>query len=1000
MKKLVLYLFSVMLSSICLSQENFPENGVRSNYKELHAFVNGTIHLDSEKQIKRSILLIRDGKIIDVGPNVQIPAYATIYNLEGAHIYPSFIDVYSSYGMPKVSKESWSPKPQINSKTPGAFSWNQALKPEYNAGVKFVPNKTASDYRHEGFGLVSSFLNDGIVRGTSVLVKLGDGSPQEELEKTKSFAHYSFDKGSSRQNYPSSYMGSIALLRQSIYDAIWANHNGDQNNLSLLALHNNLSLNAVIEIDNHHAINNVQDIEDEFKMNFIIKGNGDEYQSLASIENTNRTFILPLNFPKPYDVSDPYESLNLSLKKMKHWELAPANASLLKSRGLNIVFTIHDLKNKSDFLGNLRKTVDYGLSKKDALYALTEGPAKLLGLSNLYGRIMKGMVANFIICSGNLFDSETKIKENWVSGKQYIINPLEDYDYRGGYILKIDGEIQTLKISGNKDKLKGQIIGVDTIDVKININQHLMQLVYADSNGEKVRLSGHGKDPIEGQGQLGNGDWVSFNIKRKEAYNETLVEEDNKVIDADLFWALNDIGEQWFPNCAYGWTEKPEQKALIFSNATVWTNEQEGVIKNASVAIFEGAIIAVGNDAVEAIKNKYNFEEIDLTGKHLTSGIIDEHSHIALRSVNESSQASAAEVRIADAIRPDDINIYRQLAGGVTCSQLLHGSANPIGGQSALIKMRWGSSAKDMLFKEAKPFIKFALGENVKQSNWGDYSRYRFPQTRMGVEQVYYDSFIRARDYEKKWQQWNRLSSSDKKNSKMPHKDLDLECILEILNDQREITCHSYQQSEINMLMQVADSMNITLNTFTHILEGYKVAEKMKTHGAGGSTFSDWWAYKYEVNDAIPHNGSLLNDMGIVTAFNSDDAEMARRLNQEAAKAVKYGGTSEEDAWKFVTLNPAKLLHIDHKVGSLKKGKDADLVIWSGHPLSIYTKAEQTYVDGRCYYSLENDLKLRKQNNDERNRIIQKMLAEKNKGKATQKVKKDRSYHFHCDTNE
>jgi imidazolonepropionase-like amidohydrolase len=174
----------------------------------------------------------------------------------------------------------------------------------------------------------------------------------------------------------------------------------------------------------------------------------------------------------------------------------------------------------------------------------------------------------------------------------------------------------------------------------------------------------------------------------------------------------------------------------------------------------------------------------------------------------------------------------------------------------------------------------------------------------------------------------------------------------------------------------------------------------MKTHGAGGSTFSDWWAYKYEVNDAIPHNGALLNDMGIVTAFNSDDAEMARRLNQEAAKAVKYGGTSEEDAWKFVTLNPAKLLHIDNKVGSLKKGKDADLVIWSGHPLSIYTKAEQTYVDGRCYYSLENDLKLRKQNNDERNRLIQKMLAEKNKGTATQKVKKDRNYHFHCDTNE
>ena len=220
--------------------------------------------------------------------------------------------------------------------------------------------------------------------------------------------------------------------------------------------------------------------------------------------------------------------------------------------------------------------------------------------------------------------------------------------------------------------------------------------------------------------------------------------------------------------------------------------------------------------------------------------------------------------------------------------------------------MRWGSNVEDLLYGGAKPFVKFALGENVKQSNWGDYSRVRFPQTRMGVEQVYYDAFIRAKEYDKEWGAWRKLSASQKKESKMPRKDLDLDCLLEILKDEREITCHSYRQSEINMLMQVADSMGFTLNTFTHILEGYKVAEKMKAHGVGASTFSDWWAYKYEVNDAIPHNGALLNDMGIVTAFNSDDAEMARRLNQEAAKAVKYGGASEEDAWKFITLNPCQ----------------------------------------------------------------------------------------------
>ena len=233
--------------------------------------------------------------------------------------------------------------------------------------------------------------------------------------------------------------------------------------------------------------------------------------------------------------------------------------------------------------------------------------------------------------------------------------------------------------------------------------------------------------------------------------------------------------------------------------------------------------------------------------------------------------------------------------------------------------------------------------------------------------------------------------------SAAPRRDLELETLAQILRSERFVTCHSYRQDEINMLMQVADSMGFTLNTFTHILEGYKIAEKMKAHGVGASTFSDWWAYKYEVNDAIPHNGALLNDMGIVTAFNSDDAEMARRLNQEAAKAVKYGGASEEDAWKFITLNPAKLLHIEDKTGSLKKGKDADLVLWTGRPMSVYSIVEQTYVDGRLYYSLSLDRENRLRNAKERNRLTQKMLSEKKAGKKTQKIKKERSFIFHCD---
>jgi len=386
---------------------------------------------------------------------------------------------------------------------------------------------------------------------------------------------------------------------------------------------------------------------------------------------------------------------------------------------------------------------------------------------------------------------------------------------------------------------------------------------------------------------------------------------------------------------------------------------------------------------------------IDAQGKHISPGIIDEHSHIALTGVNEGSQASSAEVQQSSVVYPEDINIYRQLSGGVTCSQLLHGSANPIGGQSALIKLKWGTTADEMLVKDAPKFIKFALGENVKQSNWGVGSG-RFPQTRMGVEQVYYDHFIRAREYGDGWKKYN---SSGKKNVGLrPRRDLELECLNEILTGERFITCHSYVQSEINMLMHVADSMKFRLNTFTHILEGYKVADKMKAHGSGASTFSDWWAYKFEVKDAIPYNAAIMYKQGLTVAINSDDPEMGRRLNQEAAKTMKYGGVPEEDALKMVTINPAKLLHIDKRTGSLAAGKDADLVIWSDNPLSIYARVEKTFVDGTCYYDAERDEQMRLWNEQERARIIQKMLSAKEEGEPVKQPVFKQEKHFHCDT--
>ena len=467
------------------------------------------------------------------------------------------------------------------------------------------------------------------------------------------------------------------------------------------------------------------------------------------------------------------------------------------------------------------------------------------------------------------------------------------------------------------------------------------------------------------------------------------------------------LGEITFPFTAYGSTEIATEENVLIQGATVWTCEEEGILEEADVLISKGQILAVGRRIqAEQYLGSEEYTIINGRGKHITPGIIDEHSHIIIeRGVNEGTQASSAEVWIGSSLNSEDVNMYRQLAGGVTCAQLLHGSANPIGGQSAIVKFRWGSLPNDLLYEHASPFIKFALGENVKQSNWGDMQTTRFPQTRMGVEQVFYDNFIRAREYGLALFNYRQALRSTRRRDILagngplePRRDLELEALLQILNEERFITCHSYRQDEINMLMHVADSMGFRMNTFTHILEGYKVADKMKEHGVGGSTFSDWWAYKYEVKDAIPYNAAVLYDMGIITAINSDDAEMGRRLNQEAAKAVKYGRVPQEEALKMVTLNPAKLLRIDHKTGSIKEGKDADIVIWDDNPLSMNAQVVATYVEGRCLFSLEKDLALREQIKSERARLTEKMMNSNKPGEDLRKPSEKMPFHYHCDT--
>jgi imidazolonepropionase-like amidohydrolase len=407
----------------------------------------------------------------------------------------------------------------------------------------------------------------------------------------------------------------------------------------------------------------------------------------------------------------------------------------------------------------------------------------------------------------------------------------------------------------------------------------------------------------------------------------------------------------WLPSTARVDGQGAQPRVIALRGGTVYTITK-GTIPNGTVLIRDGKIAAVGaNVTIPA-----DAQVVDVTGKHITPGIIDAHSHIANDSINEGGTTVSSMVGMQDVLDPTDINIYRDLAGGLTTANVLHGSANPIGGKNAVIKLRWGASkAEELLFEGAMPGIKFALGENPKDIRLGQATGpQRYPATRMGVEYVIRDAFTRAKAYQKAWKDYETAKASNP-DVLPPRRDLQMEPLVEILEGKRLVHAHCYRADEILMLIRLAEEMGFKIATFQHVLEGYKVAKEIAAHGAGASTFADWWGYKIEADDAIPHNAAIMVRKGVLVSINSDSAEHARRLNTEAGKTMRWGGLDEDEALALVTINPAKQLRIDNRVGSLDVGKDADITVWTQHPLSSYTTADRVYIDGRLYYDRKAD---------------------------------------------
>src|SRR5690606_16291462 len=664
-----------------------------------------------------------------------------------------------------------------------------------------------------------------IARGTGAVVTLADLKENFTILKEKASAHYSFNRGTSRQRYPSSMMGSIALLRQTHYDAQWYKNAKDQEgvNITLQAWNENLSLPQIFEANDKWNAIRADRIGDEFGIQYIIKAGGNEYQRIKEIKATNASFILPLNFPDAYDVEDPEDARFISLADMKHWELAPINPATFEKEGIKFYLTASDLRDPRQFLANLRKAIQYGLSEKAAFEALTKNPAELLGIYDKVGSLSAGKLANFIITSAPIFESNAVILQNWVQGKKHGVKEDEWSSNTGWYTINLKGALnQQLKMEiGANNTVK--LINKDTLSGRITSKGSLVTIQFPLTKGGKnLRLSG----VASGNSYSGTGlDDQGRTFTWTAVYSSPSADQQKR---PERKPDLN-LGKITYPLNGYGFETLPVQETILIKNATVWTNEKEGILQNTDVLVRNGKIEKIGKNLSAS-----GARVIDGTGKHLTPGIIDEHSHIATSSVNEGGQSVTSEVRIGDNLNPDDINIYRQLSGGVTSSHILHGSANTIGGQTQLIKLRWGADDEGLKFRNWNGFIKFALGENVKRTT--STNNVRYPDTRMGVEQVLQDAFARATAYKAALA---AAEANNKKKGATPvyvRRDLELDALVEIMDKKRFITCHSYVQSEITAAMRVADKYGFKFQTFTHILEGYKVADKMKEHGSNVST--------------------------------------------------------------------------------------------------------------------------------------------------------------------
>ncbi len=877
--------------------------------------------------LEQATVVIENGTITAVAEDAAIPAHAWVIDGEGLTVYPGLIDAMGSLPQPRR------PPGGPGAATPGG----QRRRPDPDRALPRGPEdrplttpwKRAADdltldaeaveaWRKAGVTSIAARPGDGLFPGRMSLVRLGapGRDPEHQVIAPELAQVASLSSGGGFGSYPGALMGRVAYFRQLLLDAAhyaaataayeadpsgWRRPEFDRTLAPLAAVASGEE-RILLPGSSAVEINRALRLGDELGLDFALYGGQEGYRLAGELADAGVAVLAFVDWPEPLPERDRDPDADRPLREILHERLAPTTPVELAEAGVQFALSSGGVNGADDFLAGVRRAIEGGLEPARALQALTRDAAAVHGLDDRIGTVAAGMAADLVLADGYPWQESTRVEAVFVDGVRYAVSDGEEAEDDGE-----DGESAETGGAGAQE---------------------------TESAGEPDEARPRGR---RGPGGRGGGP-----------------------SEAPAPMRLAEVAEKYAEVAGDGMVPMTgpyrEDDVLAITGATILTMAGE-TIENGTVVVRDGRIARVGS----GVRPPRGAHVIDADGGYVIPGIVDAHSHIATAGgVNEGSLAVTAMVRIEDVVDPTDIAIYRALAGGVTTINVLHGSANPIGGQNQVLKLRWGQDADALRFEGAPPGIKFALGENPKRSRSFGQGPRRYPATRMGVLDVIREAFTEAAEYRDAWAR-HRAAEAAGERSRPPARDLELEALVEILEGERLVHAHSYRADEILQLLRLAEELGFRIATLQHVLEGYRVADEIAAHGAGASTFSDWWAYKVEAYEAIPHNSALMTDRGVLVSVNSDDAEEMRHLNHEAAKAVKWGGLSDDAALALVTINPARQFGIDDRVGSIEVGKDADLVIYDRHPLSSYAVVQTTLVDGKVYFDRELDRLRREQ---------------------------------------